>query len=90
MRIEAAIVTVDIEKLSCYFYFSTFNHADQQSESSEKPQHEAIAASPIYQHSSDYNIMQESSTGSPEAGSNNNLVYATKKTNWTPLTEKIV
>ena len=70
--------------------YSSYQTADQPTEASEKPQQEPIAASsPTIYHNSDYNIMHESSNcdRSPEAGNNN--VYA-KKTNWSPLTPKIV
>jgi hypothetical protein len=63
--------------------FSAFN---QPTESSEK--HETVSApSPVCQTSNDYSIMQEST--SLDAGNNNNLVYAGKKTNWTPVTESL-
>lgn len=73
--------------------YSSFNHTEPQSVSSEKTHQEAIpASSPSYQHPNDYSIMHESASVLPEVGNNNNnnnLVF--KKTNWTtPLTEKIV
>jgi hypothetical protein len=78
------------EFLFIWNYFSSYNHAEQTSDASEKQQNDVVAApSPVYQNPNDYNIMHESTCNRSPEGNNNNTVYNAKKS-WTPLVEKIV